>query len=684
MDTPNVTQFRKEIGLIEFPKIQVTNCRLLFDDYFKKNNDTIEFLKPLTISAYALKNFSISSIPFSKNYLMVGMLIFTVTIHEESLAPTNDKKCMNKDINRVTSNNTFMWNNWGDENVKYLNVFILCILNEQLNEIIKVNYITKNEDIIGTSVSFTGDDSRLITYQNTLIIYNRNLSKFYYIDYNDDYKIKILFENKTTIKYDYGDINLAIYYMNLAWDYQNHKIFIPFFKYVNWFVTDKKDYYLPSYKTLIENKQINYKFTPDKTNIMPLSESEHNEILDKQVILGGIYEHKNYETNYTPFTNVLLNNKCNLHDLKFISFSLGTPFIRIQTETDFNSNTYIGIGHSKIETKYDIQICSIIYYLYMISNTENRSLYSKYCLLFNILFNNNDKYEENIFDESFWSDKSKILDNDIKLTEQNKLFNYFKSTIQLTKNIDTYLDLLNDIFMSYPIFRELPYKLLYNGTKNRMEYRLNNNMHLLPIEYQFVFTVDNICDKLSNNYIKHYGQTSTYKNDDKKFCAGYYYLCYFIKMVEKSDDSYNDFYISDSFIYIYDNDSFKDLDYLFTLNFPIGLSEIAGNSDELLCSIGIGDYDTFILKYKKQFMIDKCKHNISTNAKLTNYKLSALKINKNHTIEDVCTKIINPIMQNSQFFGNPSTFIKDSLQNKQGGYYDKYCKYKSKYINLKL
>lgn len=161
-------------------------------------------------------------------------------------------------------------------------------------------------------------------------------------------------------------------------------------------------------------------------------------------------------------------------------------------------------------------------------------------------------------------------------------------------------------------------------------------------------------DEFKDKYILHKG------SNKPPNCKGFIYMLYFYILYNDCKDML----MSDSYLPIYldrkDFDGPNDKDYKFSLVFPMGLTE---QDNKLIVTCGEGDFYSMELEFDKNEAINLCKHNVKDlDMRQYNYYILGYK--------------------------NKKPYVKETLNEikKQNGgskkYYNKYIKYKSKYIGL--
>ncbi len=111
--------------------------------------------------------------------------------------------------------------------------------------------------------------------------------------------------------------------------------------------------------------------------------------------------------------------------------------------------------------------------------------------------------------------------------------------------------------------------------------------------------------EFGERYIRHDAYNSRL-NESK----GYHYLAYFYSFSLNSDGTIADMKISDAYLPINTKEAKKQGAYVFSLAFPMGITESVTNNENLVISLGIGDYYAGLIELPKTIM-NLCRHDVS-------------------------------------------------------------------------
>jgi hypothetical protein len=84
--------------------------------------------------------------------------------------------------------------------------------------------------------------------------------------------------------------------------------------------------------------------------------------------------------------------------------------------------------------------------------------------------------------------------------------------------------------------------------------------------------------------------------------ASYHYLCYFM-ILRYDQEGKASLHISDAFLVVPDSPR----QYTFTINYPVGIESL---DDQIMVTMGIGDYYTSVCHWELSSVVDACTHDV--------------------------------------------------------------------------
>lgn len=117
---------------------------------------------------------------------------------------------------------------------------------------------------------------------------------------------------------------------------------------------------------------------------------------------------------------------------------------------------------------------------------------------------------------------------------------------------------------------------------------------------------------------------------------GYHYLMYFYTFKLNHDGKPIEMKISDSYLPINIKDANNAENYVFSLVFPMGVTNKVGDDQTIKISAGIGDYYSALMELPKQFVIEQCRHD-ATNLNMNHYNYKIMRFDGEGQFE-----VVNP------------------------------------------